>query len=144
MSDFIPNFANLDDMPSTTSNKSSNARCFPCVKGIVRISFTDGDRKYEDSFPALPGVFVHDAYRGKTGKLAHLIKGIGFEVMVKNVFKDVFTEEAANNRLITFCYLRQLKKAIENNETYVETCMGLKFIDYGKKRNVSSSLDIDL
>lgn len=141
----ITDFANLSDIPSSVSStKSSNARCFPCTKGVVRISFTDGDRKYEDTFPAHPGVFVHDAYKGKTGKMAHLIKGIGYEVMVKNVFKEVFTEDAANNRLITFCYLRQLKKAIENQAAYVETCMGLKFIEYGKKRSVSSSLDIDL
>lgn len=116
-------------------NQSSKDCYFSAIRGIVHMDFTYRGKHIVVDLPVHEGVFLHDAYKGKDGvTLAHSSKGIGQKALVTGIYTETWTDEAADGRAITVHYLKQIEEAIRAKLQYVETVFGLKFIDYGKKK----------
>lgn len=121
--------------------------CFPEVNGIVHMDFEYRNKQVVLDLPVYEGVFIHDAYRGKDGEtLAHSAKGIGQKALVTGIYRETWTDDAADDRAITVHFLKQIDRAIKANLLYVDTVFGFKFIFYEKKKQQAQGRlnDLDL
>lgn len=124
----------------------SKAACFPKINGIVRGEFKYNNKMYSFELPVYKGVYIHDAYRGREGKLGYSIRGVTQEYLVTGIWKDA-KGQGEENRAITVCYLNQINEAIKNKDTYIQTVFGFKFIDYpkdSKSEGPGATIDLPL
>ncbi len=119
----------------------SAGKFFPVKGGKVEGSFKYSGKEYSFSFPIIKDVYIHDVYEGKGGKIAHSLKGIGYEAAVSSIWLDA-KGPAAEDRVVTVIVLKAITKAILAEESYVTTLFGRKYIK--RNSNGSSEATIDL
>lgn len=134
------NWTKYDKQASSTAKAVEG--CFPAVDGIVHVNFEG----FEYAFEVHEDIIVCDAYE-KGDRKAHALRGQNLDYLVQSIYKTALTEEAADNRMVTCCFLRKIYKYLEENQEggYVQTCFGLKYVlvKKPKLKECKSFIEID-
>ena len=127
----------LSDITMTfvrNDSRKDSQTCFPVINGEVHVLVKNlqGQVVMDETLKVYPRLRIVDAFETDKG-MFHALTGQRQEHYAKNIFVNVYKREFANARKATVIFLKQIQKAIEANESYVQTIFGLKFLDFEKE-----------
>lgn len=117
---------NLNSLLEKKSYSSSvNSKFIPAVEGKVYVEISN-DLSFE--LKVVDDLYLHPAFEVEPGKFMKISKGISQKSWVTSIYKEVTTEEAFNERILTCIFLKKVQEAYEAGESFVETPAGRFFL----------------
>ena len=106
-------------------SSSISSKFIPAIEGIVTVKVTS-DLSFE--LKVFDDLYLHPAFEVEPGKFMKISKGVSQKSWVTSIYKEVTTEDAFNERILTCIFLKKVQEAYEAGESFVETPAGKFFL----------------